>query len=434
MTKKLKCSLALAAAGSLCLLQTLPAFAATAKSEIDQLKQQVQQLMQQNQQLNKRLGEMEKNIEAQPAAGQPASAEEQARHKSMIEEEVARQVKEQGNGPNINQYVSLSGSIEGDYKLGKDFSGDHSSEFVLDTVDLIFDIKVTDWATGTIVVEYDGTEGNEDLYIDEAHVTLGKTEGFPFFLTGGKIYAPFGNFATNMIQDPLTQTLGEINGAGVIVSVEKNGFTASLFSYNGMNEGGDPADADNDSINGFGASLAYSYEQEDRGFNAGIAWVNNIADSSTITDYLESNADGTKPEVYSLNDQVPGLALNLGGKYKAFSLITEYVTALDSFAATEVAYGAPDAVGAEPSAWNSELAYTTSILDKETVFAVGFQKSWESVALELPEHRYIASAAVVIFDGTTLTFEYYHDEDYSLSDGGTGNSGNGFTTRLAYEF
>jgi hypothetical protein len=437
MTKRLQRSLALAAAGTFCLLQTLPAQAATpSKNEIEQLKQQVQQLMQQNQQLNKRIGEMEKNVQAQPAsAGRVVSEEEQARHKSMIEEEVARQVKEKSGGPNINEFVNLSGSIEGDYKLGKDFQGDHSSEFVLDTVDLIFDIKVTDWATGKVVVEYDGTEDNEDLYIDEAHITLGKTEDFPFFLTGGKIYAPFGNFSTNMIQDPLTQSLGEINSEGVIAGFEKNGFTASLFSYNGMNEGDDPTDSDNDSINGFGASLAYSYEQEDRGFNAGIAWVNNIGDAGTITDYLESNADGAKPEVYALTDQVSGFAVHFGGKYKAFSLATEYVTALDSFDVTEVAYGAPDvAVGAEPSAWNSELAYTTLIADKETVFAVGYQKSWEAVALELPEHRYIASASIVIFDGTTLAFEYFHDEDYSLNDGGTDNSGHGFTTRLAYEF
>ncbi len=416
------------AAGLGCLLQTLPAFAATSKSEIDQLKQQVQQLMQQNQQLNKRLGEMEKNIQAQPSAGQAVSAEEQTRHKSMIEEEVARQVKEKGSGPNINEFVSLSGSIEGDYKLGKDFAGDHSSEFVLDTVELIMDVKVTDWATGKIVIDYDGDD-EDRFYLDEAHVTLGKTEDFPFFLTGGKVFAPFGDFSTNMIQDPLTQQLGEINPKGVIAGYEKNGLTATVFSYNSMREGGDPTiDEGNDTINGFGASLAYSYEQEDRGFKVGAAWVNNIADSSTITDYLEDNS------IYSVSDQVPGLAFHLGGTYQAFSVTTEYVTALDSFAATEVAYGAPDAVGAEPSAWNSELAYTTSILDKETVFAIGYQKSWEAVALELPEHRYIASAAIVIFDGTTLAFEYYHDEDYSANDGGTDNSGHSFTTRLAYEF
>ncbi|WP_028318089.1 LbtU family siderophore porin [Desulfobulbus elongatus] len=419
MTKGFKRSLALAAAGTFCLLPLTSSLAAPpAKSEIEQLKQQVQQLMQQNQQLNQRLNEMEKGMQAQPVVD-----------KTAIEEEVARQVKEKSSGPGINEFVSLSGVIEGDYKLGKDFQGDHSSEFVLDTVDLIFDLKVTDWATGKIVVEYDGTEGNEDIYIDEAHVTLGNTESFPFFLTGGKLYVPFGDFSTNMIQDPLTQTLGETNSAGVIAGFEKNGFTATVFSYNGMNEGDDPADEDNDSINGFGASLGYSYEQEEMGFKVGGAWINNIADADNTTDILEDSG------IYTLRDQVPGLSLNLGANYKAFSLITEYITALDSFDAGELAYGAPGAeVGAEPAAWNTELAYATAILDKETVFAIGYQRSWEAVALELPEHRYIAATSFGIFDGTTLTFEYFHDEDYSIADGGTDNSGHGFTTRLTYEF
>ncbi len=433
MIKTLNRTLTMATLGSLCLLSpSLLHAAAPSKGEIDQLKQQVQQLMQQNQQLNQRLTDMEKSVQTQPAApDQKIAEEEKVRHKSMIEEEVAHQVKEKG-GPNINEFVSLSGSIEGDYKLGKDFQGDHSSEFVLDTVELIFDLKVTDWATGKIVVDYDGDD-EDRFYLDEANITLGKTETVPFFLTGGKIYAPFGDFSTNMIQDPLTQTLGEINPKGVIAGFEKAGFTATVFSYNGMDENSDPADDNNDTINGFGASLAYSYEEEDRGFKVGGAWVNNIADSATITDYLEDGG------VSSISDQVPGLALFLGGNYKGFSLQTEYVTALDSFDVSEIAYGPtepPDAVrfAAEPAAWNSELAYTTSIADKETVFAIGYQKSWESVALELPENRYIASAAIVIFDGTTLAFEYFHDEDYSLNDCGTDNNGHGFTTRLAYEF
>ena len=118
----------------------------------------------------------------------------------------------------------------------------------------------------------------------------------------------------------------------------------------------------------------------------------------TITDYLEADKDGdptTADEVYSIADRVPGLALHFGGSYKAFSLVTEYVTALDSFAATEVAFSAS---GAEPSAWNSELAYTTALLDKETVFALGYQKSWEAVALELPENRYIAATSMNVFE------------------------------------
>lgn len=424
MIKTLNRPLAVATAGMLCLLNILPAQAASSAAEIEQLKQQVQQLMQQNQQLSQRISEMEKNVQAQPAADQAVSEEEQVRHKSMIEAEVARQVKEKSGGPNINEFVSLSGSIEGDYKLGKDFQKDHSSEFVLDTVELIMDVKVTDWATGKIVIDYDGDD-EDRFYLDEAHITLGKTEEFPFFLTGGKIFAPFGDFSTNMIQDPLTQTLGEINPKGVIAGYEQNGITATVFSYNGMNENSDPADDDNDSINGFGASLAYSYEQEDRGVNAGVAWVNNIADSSTITDFLEDAS------VFSVTDQVPGLSLNLGGKYRAFSLITEYIAALDSFDAAEIAFGAN---GAEPAAWNSELAYTTAILDKETVFALGYQKTWEALALELPEHRYMAATSMHIFDGTTVSLEYYIDEDYAVAEGGTDEDGYGFTTRLTYEF
>lgn len=416
MTKTLNRSLALAATTACLLANTAPALAASpSKSELEQLKQQVQSLMQQNQQLNQRITDMEKNVQAAPPA------------KAAIEEEVTRQLGEKKPGPQINDFVSLSGSIEGDYKLGKDKVGDSSSEFVLDTVELIMDIKVVDWATGKIVVKYeDDDDEDEDFYLDEANITLGKTEEFPFFLTAGKLYVPFGDFSTNMIQDPLTQTLGEINPKGVIIGYEGNGITATVFSYNGMNENEDTTDDDNDSINGFGASLAYSYEEEDKGFNAGIAWVNNIADSTTITEYVEDTA-GWK----SISDQVGGINLNIGGKYQAFSAIAEYTAALDSFTVAEVPYGTE---GAEPKALNTELAYTTSIANKETVFAIGYQKSWEAYALDLPEERYITTAAMNIFDGTTVMLEYYIDEFYDEDLDATKDSGYGFTTRLKYEF
>lgn len=414
MIKTFNRNLVLAAASACILTCSGQAQAASpSKSEIEQLKQQVQMLMQQNQQLNQRITEMEKNTQATPPP------------KAAIEEEVTRQLSEKKPGPQINDYVSLSGSIEGDYKLAKDKVGDSSSEFVLDTVELIMDVTVTDWATGKIVIDYDGDD-EDRFYLDEANITLGKTENFPFFLTGGKIYVPFGDFSTNMIQDPLTQTLGEINPKGVIAGYEGNGFTATVFSYNGMNENNDPTDDDNDTINGFGASLAYSYEQDDKGFNAGIAWVNNIADSSTITDYLEDKG------VFSISDQVSGLNLNLGGQYQAFSAIAEYTAALDSFTSDEVEFGTVE--GAEPKALNTELAYTTAIMDKETVFAIGYQKTWEAYALDLPEQRYITTASMNIFNGTTVMLEYYIDEFYDEDPDATEDSGYGFTTRLKYEF
>ena len=53
---------------------------------------------------------------------------------------------------------------------------------------------------------------------------------------------------------------------------------------------------------------------------------------------------------------------------------------------------------------------------------------------ELPENRYIAATSMNVFEGTTVSLEYYFDEDYAVSDGGTDEDGYGFTTRLTYEF
>ncbi|MDD2467029.1 MAG: LbtU family siderophore porin [Desulfobulbus sp.] len=409
MIKAFNRTLVLAAASACLLATTIPAQAASpSKSELEQMKMQVQMLIQQNQQLSQRITEMEKNVQQPPPA------------KAAIEEEVSRQLSEKKAGPQINDFVSLSGSIEGDYKLSQAKDGANTSEFILDTVELIMDVQLTDWATGKIVIDYDGDD-DDRFYLDEANITLGKTEDIPFFLTAGKIYVPFGDFSTNMIQDPLTQTLGEINPKGVIVGYEAMGLTAAVFSYNGMDEGDD----DNDTINGFGASLGYAYEQEDVGFNVGIAWVSNIGDSSTITDVINDNGFD------SISDEVAGINLNIGGQYKAFSAIAEYTAALDSFDASEVPYGTG---AAEPKALNTELAYSTSIMEKDTVFALGYQRSWEAYALDLPEHRYIASASMNIIKGTTVNLEYYVDEFYANDPDAGEDSGYGFTTRLMYEF
>lgn len=39
-----------------------------------------------------------------------------------------------------------------------------------------------------------------------------------------------------------------------------------------------------------------------------------------------------------------------------------------------------------------------------------------------------------IFPYTALTLEYFHDEDYDTSDGGTGEYANTLTMQLALEF
>ena len=85
-------------------------------------------------------------------------------------------------------------------------------------------------------------------------------------------------------------------------------------------------------------------------------------------------------------------------------------------------------------AWNLEAAYTLPVMGKDTTFAATVQGTREARALSLPEIRYGAAVTVAIVDHFSITGEYLHDEDYSVSEGGTGNSGHTATLKIAAEY
>ena len=399
-------TLALAAACTVLPATTL--HAATGSPEA--LAGQVERLAAENARLNDRLAALESRLAAPALPPAPAGTG-------------AAQVTEPestSEGLKLHDHLTLGGAIEGDFLLTEGFDGDPGSEFNLDTVELRFDLRANDWVGGMVVIDYDGDE--DDIGLDEVNITLGGRETLPFFLTGGKLYAPFGDFTTTMIQDPFTLTLGEIVDEGVVAGWSGHGLSLALFALDGVVETGDSR-----RVNGFGASLAWEREWDEGGLRFGGGWVSNLADADAIGDALPRSEEGD----ILLDRTVDGLNLHGGLHYGALALHTEYTTALDSFAADEIAWKGD---GARPAAWASELAWTTALKGHETTLALGFQKTWEAVALELPEYRCSVSAAVALFAGTTLHLEYYADTDYDSADDGTGDDGYGLTTRLAYTF
>ncbi len=396
-------------------------------TDLEKLQLQVQQLIKQNQLLNQRIAEMEMKIdggqpvlESQKKSSSPVP-EELLRTKvqQVVRKELRQQQEAEGRAQKINEYVTLFGLIEGEAVFGEDFEGNSFSEFNVATVELGFDVQMSEWAVGHILAMYEGGD-DDDLFIDEANIWLGNYEKYPLLLTAGKFYMPFGNFETNMIQDPLTLEIGEINDYGAAIGIEHSGLYGAVFGYNGLKETGS-----SETISGFGLMAGYTYEYEEMTLETGISWVNNIADSGGISDALDANGFDT------VIDHVGGLSVNILGSYGPFSLLGEYTTSLDSFAPIEIGF---DGSGAEPKAWSVEFGYSTELFGKESVFAIGYQGTDEALELGLPESRIIGTASFVILNGTTVSFEYFHDEDYSLADGGTGENAGTFTTQLAYEF
>ncbi|MDL2269599.1 LbtU family siderophore porin [Desulfosarcina sp. OttesenSCG-928-A07] len=422
MAKAIGC----ATAGLLLLLCVPQVHAADdTRSELEQLRFQMEQLMRQNRELGQRINQMEKELER----GTTAPPQVDARHQSVIEQEVARQLaeKEEEGGFGLNKHIRLSGLFEGDFVAGKDAmdeDGAHTTEFDLATLELYLDIMVTDWATGRIVIERDAD--SDDLRADEAYVTLGNVDKFPLFFSLGLLYVPFGDFSTHMLQDPFTQVLGETNDAGAVLGYSQFGLTASVFAYNGMDE----EDSDNDTINAYGAALSYGFEDDNKTFNAGVAWISNIADSVELSDYIHDALQDAGQDPDYFPDEISAMAAYVNATWGPFGMIAEYVKALDDF---DEFFANGSGGDLEPAALTTELSYTTSFFDLETVFALGYQQSWDAGGF-LPEHRYIGVVSFGIFEGTTLSFEYYYDEDYDTGDNGTDNNGHAFTTRVAYEF
>ena len=386
--------------------------------ETDDLRRQLQELIEQNKQLTQRISEIEKKLIAREA-------------------ESISSVEGQSFLQTITDSVEISGLVEVELNsTNDDINDEDTSDITLATVELGIDASLSEWASAHLLLLYEEGEESDHIIVDEGTITVGNLEKFPAYLTVGKMYVPFGSFESNMISDPLTLEIGETGDTAVQVGFESGAFYGSVYAYNGdINE----TDED-DNIDTFGVNAGYRIGNEQMALDVGFGWTNNIGDSDALGDHIDATSFG------SVDDYVAGLALHAVFTTEPFTVIGEYVTALNDFEATEVDFNGD---GAEPEAWNIEIGYTTELFNRETTFAIGYQGTDEALALGLPEERYLVAASLGIFDNTALSLQWAHDEDYDDGDSsttclddngavtncnGSDNDADTFTMQLAVEF
>lgn len=174
------------------------------------------------------------------------------------------------------------------------------------------------------------------------------------------------------------------------------------------------------------ANSPYTYRyamDRQTAFMAGIGWIQDLGDTTGLSSSLEEPYDDGSSGRHS------GVNLSLGGRYKAVSFTGGYIRALDSRSSSELALAGKDG---DPIAWNSEVAYSTEWLQRETTFAVGYLKSSDILQDVLPEERYRTRASMALSESTTFSLEYYQDREFDAS-GGSGD-GYGITTRIGVDF
>ncbi len=423
--------------------------------ELETLKRMMQEVISENQELTKRVRELEaemtklkgamtkqeqateeaakeaakepKKLPRRPRrqrAGQPKKLPKEAAKEPA--EEAAREVTREPTqleelASMINEYVEFGGVIEVQGGWINDFNGVSESDIRLETAEVDFEVRVNEWATGTLIIEWDDDE--DKLTVDEAFITLGDTERFPLFTQAGRLVVPFGISTgdpvadTLTIEDPLTIEVFETKEDIVLLGAEVDGFNAGIYAFNGdTNERGGE-----DHIEQFGGTVGYRMKNDNIAFDVDIDIISSVFDSDGLTEAFPDALE---------SDYVPGLAAHV--KFRTaggFSIVTEFNGALSS--AEFISDGEP--VSIEPNAWQVQLGYETEVIGKDTIFALGYSQSHD-LAGAFPERRLLATIGSWLLDGVLLEIEYVHEEDYDEADGGTGESGDAFTMQLTYEW
>jgi hypothetical protein len=269
-----------------------------------------------------------------------------------------------------------------------------SSDISLATVELAVAMDIVKHVTGYVLFLY---EEGEDLIVDEGIISIDGEDVVPLFLNAGKMYVPFGYFASHFISDPLTLELGETRESAVVAGFANDMFGLSLGAFNGdINK----TDKENDHIGNFVANVVFTLPEDTvsgLGLTAGGSYISNIADSDGLQDVLDEA--GTD----EIEDYIPGWSAFLSVSFlDKFFFEAEYIAATDKFENDDL--GLAPGERFEPKAWNLELAY--AVIENLEI-AIKYEGSSDALNF-IPEKQYGAAVTYGLFENTSLALEYLH--------------------------
>ncbi|MCU7938295.1 MAG: LbtU family siderophore porin [gamma proteobacterium symbiont of Bathyaustriella thionipta] len=403
---------------------------------ISVLKAQLTMMQQQMQVMQDKLDAQEAVLKKQQQVTQAITQQQPVSVKDQTVKSVTHGIANSMTIAGLVEVIAHNTSSDG-------WSGETASDLILDTFELSLDASASDWASAHVLFLYEDDD-NDHLNVDEAFIRFANADVTPFYLTAGRLYVPFGSFGSHMISDPVTLTLGETREDAVQLGfAADNGFYGSAYVFNGdIGEAKNDYSDTNNKIDNYGLNLGYSFtfasDTTPFVLDTGAAYINNIATSDTLDDVVNTRCAGDA----CIKDYVPGLSLYASAYYGQFSLFAEYVTALDDFKMNELTDINNKTL--KPGAWNLEGAYHFELVGKQSIIALGYQKTqdlyFDTESTDFFEKAWLVSFSVAIIDNTTLSVEWKHSDGYDevkkqrRSDADKFDDENLMQLKLSYEF
>ncbi len=342
--------------------------------------------------------------------------------------------------------VFLSGKVETQIFYLNPLLGPESTGIDLTGVELDVLAEASPWAYGFMSIDFDNAPlrnpltlgsgnpiNNSRLFLQRAFFTIGNLDTSPIYFSMGQMFVPFGDYTTYQLSNPVTKVEGRINNRAAVLGYYKDGVYVSAYALNGAANTATGFDANN--IYEFGTNGGYKYTSPSGKFksNIGAGFVNNIAEAQGYqlngiggSEFFQGFAQRLDTEL--LQHPVGGIDGHVSGVYGPLSMYSEFVAALTKFGDEDLQFNGH---GATPAAFHIETNYTFQVLSRPSAFTIGFEHTWQSLALNLPQSSYLAVFGTSIWKNTIQTLEFRHDTNYPSSDTGGGicdPTGEGTTT------
>lgn len=371
------------------------------------------------------------------------------------------------NAPQYQTYVDrpllvFSGKVEanGYWQTSSDRTAVDSNDFNLASAELDILAKVSPWAYGFFTLNYDSspfnarsrgvspdsTVGNSRVFVKRGFLTIGDLNKFPFYLTAGQFYMPFGYYSSNMVSTPETQILGRTTSRGVQLGYNQYGLNVSLYTYNGDSSLGQSG------INEAGANINYQFQPfSNVSVSLGGGYISTLTDADGAQNTginqgfigFAQAASHDAPFTFSnesLARRVPAMNLNAKVSFgSTFALIAEYVSATREYGMNSVpsainGSGNPigpmvptydisyDGHGARPSALHIEGQYFFDMpwFAWPSNMLLAYGNTSEALGYNLPQDSYTIALNTSVWKNTILGIEFRHDVNYPTTANATG--------------
>jgi len=302
----------------------------------------------------------------------------------------------------LGDTLKFSGLVEIEASAGENYDSSSYSDLRVATVELGWSAQIADQVKGEIVLLYEQDE--TELDVDVATLDFEDLLG-PVDLLIGKQYLHFGRFETALVNDTLVLELAETNKTAAMFGLQQDSLSVAAYVFDGSTDR-------EKNVENWGFTV--SFEQEN--FKLGFDYISALTESDNLSEVIDP---------LTLNSDDGAMSLSGSISIDALTIIAEYLTAVDDI---EVGGGS-----FQPEAIQTELDFAAKLGEKDYVFAVALQGS-DDAAGYLPESRVSIGGSTSIYENVGLAIEFWFDEDYSVSDGGTGEKSNNVILQLSAEF